>query len=227
MKALMQYRSGFACAITLLIFASGASAAESDADSAPRTTTAPCCAPQNPAAAAAFEAADLPWADASLRNKFCPVTGDPTDPNHFVDYRDEKAGIFARIYTCGAECTTNIREQDLKAHYVKAFLTLPDDRQAPYGTVRQVLKNQICPVSGVGKKEEGRTYFFHPTLSANCTAGACSTADGYKLNFNAARINICCPTCGKTFAQEPDSFLPNIRADIEGAVISNSATDSE
>lgn len=46
------------------------------------------------------------------------------------------------------------------------------------------------------------------------------------MNF-AARINVWRPTRGKTFAQEPDSFLPNVRADIEGAVISNSAPDNE
>ena len=51
-------------------------------------------------------------------------------------------------------------------------------------------------------------------FAVNCNAGACSVGDGASVNYNAAKISVCCAACGKRLLEDPERFLGNVAEDV-------------
>lgn len=128
-----------------------------------------------------------------LRNAKCPMTGKPTAAKHFVAYADAEKEIFARVHFCCPNCVKGAANADLKELYTKAYLTKADGSKVEYGKTVLDLKNEVCPVGG--DKTEG--------------AGI--------LNYNAAAVHICCPSCNEELVKNPDKYLPKLKAEIAKA----------
>ena len=190
--------------------------------SAAATEGAACCAvPETTQTAAAVEPLDLPWTGAALGNKVDPISGEDTTDEIFLPYADETAGVYARVYFASKQSLEQAKKEDLKALYTRAYLTLGDGSALPYGSTRLVVNNSMCPVSGVGATAAGLRnplLEFDAAAAKNCTAGSCSVGDGYKANYNAISMNVCCPSCAKKFGNAPANHIRNIWKDVDAAL---------
>lgn len=146
-------------------------------------------------------------ADASaglLKNDICPLSGKPTLAKHHVDYADDKAGVHARIYFCCPDCVKATENGDKKDVYTKAFLTKKDGSKVEFGKMAHDVKNAKCPVSGDD-----------------------AAADGDFVNYNAAKVHFCCPSCQETFLKDPDKALGKVKGDIDKMIASEKKSDDK
>lgn len=176
--------------------------------------SAACCAVREEVAAAnSREVSVLVWTGASLRNRLDPLTGKETSQRFFATYTDDENKVFARIYFASTQNAERAESADLKKLYSRAYLTLKDGGQASYGETRIDGGNLFCPVSGVGGPADSKLNL-DKVFAVNCNAGACSVGDGFSLNYNAAKISVCCVACGKRLLEDPERFLANVDEDI-------------
>ena len=99
----------------------------------------------------------------------------------------------------------------------KAFYEDEGKEGASFPDAIVKLDNRLCPVSGVGGTGNEK-FVIDKTAAVNCTAGACSIGDGFKLQYNAVEFRVCCMSCAKLFAEKPATFLPNLEAYITTAI---------
>jgi hypothetical protein len=145
-----------------------------------------------PLAATAEEPTSRPATEGELMNETCPFTGKPAVSDRFVEYADKDAGVYARVYFCCEKCQGKASKMDqaaLKPVYAKAYLA----DIADYGKASLIVENEHCPVTG-------------------------NPADGSTtMNYNGARINLCCPGCDEQVIGQPDKNLHNLNNDIDAA----------
>ncbi len=145
-----------------------------------------------PVGSQADEPASRPATEGELMNGTCPFTGKPAASDKFVEYADEGAEVYARLYFCCENCQGKASKMDqagLKPVYSKAYLA----DLAEYGEVVLVVKNDHCPVTG-------------------------DPADGSTtLNYNGTQINLCCPGCAEPVIGQPDKYLHNLNNNIDEA----------
>lgn len=183
---------------------------------------AACCAvPKSTQTVATTDSLDMPWTGAALRNQIDPIDGKDSRDDFFLSLSDETAGVYARVYFASTQNLDAAKSADLKDLYVRAYLTRKDGSVLPYGSTRLAVNNSMCPVSGVGATAaalRNPLLEFNAAAAKNCTAGACSVGDGYKVNYNAISMNVCCSSCAKKFGDAPAKHIRNIWKDVDAAL---------
>jgi hypothetical protein len=124
-------------------------------------------------------------------NVACPVTGEPVQFDHWVDYRNEDHRIFGRIYVSSASSGQLVGER-LDETYERLFridhLTRQEKKFIPD------LNNRVCPVL-----LEGELHAIQP-------------GEDISIEFNGMMIHFCSTECVEDFLEYPEMPLRRLMA---------------
>lgn len=119
-------------------------------------------------------------------NRVCPVTGQPIDPEVYVDYRDVRQNVAGRVYLCCENCKDEASE-DLSQTYGKAYRV---DQKTGRSNAPIDLKNTVCPIM-----------LRKPAIPEVST------------EYNGVIVHFHCEGCIPPFLNDPDLALRRAKAD--------------
>ena len=171
------------------------------------------------AGALGFQKPDI-WITDDLRNKVDPFNEMSTKPELYIRYDDEESQIFGRIHFSSESSllkAEKMSDDELKELFRRTYFSRADGSLLPYKTVRLIIDNAYCPVSGVGKPA-GPDLNFDTAMAGKCTGTTCTVNNGFKANYNGIQLSTCYLTCRAVLVGEPQMFLSNIQPFIRVAL---------